>query len=66
MSKEKEITVEEAQKVLVAEEQTRRQEFGEKLQSLLNEYGYDFTARFEIFGTTVNPPIRLINRQNSG
>lgn len=54
------VTVEDARKVLAAEEQKRREEFRAELRELLARYGYGLTARFELFGAVVDPPVRVV------
>jgi hypothetical protein len=60
MNKNEELSLEKAQKLVQKEENRRRNEFANKIQELSKEYGYTLTAKFTMFGTEVNPPIRVI------
>lgn len=61
MSKKEEtnISVEEAQKVLIEAEQTKMEAFRKEFDALCQKYGFSLTASFNLFGSEVNPPIRL-------
>ena len=60
MTKKKPVTperAERAKRLLTRYQQQRNEEFKAKQEALLKEYNMELTARFQLFGQIINPPI---------
>ena len=63
MTKEQGMDLEKAQALLIEHENKRKQEFANKINALMEEYGYELSSRFTLFGQVINPPIGIILKQ---